>query len=597
TNLTPPLSDDRDRDEESYASEFVDSFFQDDDDDSEKKDKKKDDDDDVNDDHTDHTLDKTQETGSLETRNEKMQTPITLPHRSPRTNLSLDKTISKELTNTISPSTTTTSQVIPKIASNATNDIIEDNLPKVIVNRLYTEEKRHNNVITVHPTTNFSTTTPSSSDLQQQLYLKMKRSLQDQAEDPELWEVLKRKFEKSSASSSPCRTDAFREHDQVDHQEDDAPPEGEKRVKRQKTSKSSKFARVVDEDEVIPKDKTPELIDELQNVDKRIPTIFDHARMEATLNDMMSNQFRNAEENPNEPPRYIYNKDLFSLKHGNTEEKSYILSLHKIHAVPFPEDDLEEKMNCCVRKEFKTFNDEARLSIQHWKDLWHKRLYKFNQRKVRDNPKEYFSNHRIVEVVRITTDQQHGLDYMEQIIVIRENNKPDSFSEADFKYLNKNDIDDLYYLCLNKKVNYRENKLLNSVITFIRSCVIWERVHDFHMGIESYQIRINLTTPTLIFPGIEACDHYSIVDKPTTGLIYLNEKEEKRDMYLVEIVKFCDATLERVLKEVKLKIFETEFWKKPSLLGKLDLDIMKAFKREITKRPRHREQMRGKNHL
>nr|GEY42201.1 hypothetical protein [Tanacetum cinerariifolium] len=37
-------------------------------------------------------------------------------------------------------------------------------------------------------------------------------------------------------------------------------------------------------------------------------------------------------------------------------------------------------------------------------------------------------------------------------------------------------------------------------------------------------------------------------------------------MYFIEIAKFCDATLERVLKEVKLKIFETEFWKKPPML-------------------------------
>ncbi|GJR03849.1 hypothetical protein Tco_0526833 [Tanacetum coccineum] len=219
-------------------------------------------------------------------------------------------------------------------------------------------------------------------------------------------------------------------------------------------------------------------------------------------------------------------------------------------------------------------------------------MYKINQRKVRDNPKEYFSIHRIVKVVRITTDQQHGLDYMEQIIVMRENDKPYSFSEADFTYLNKNDIKDMYYLCLNKKAIYHKNKLLNSLMTFIRSCVILERVHDFQLGIESYQTRINLTAPTLIFLGIEAYDPYFMVDKPDTGLIFLNSKNEKRVMYLVEIIKFCFATLERVLKEVKLKIFETDFWKKAPLLGELDLDIMKAFEREITKLLRHRKQMR-----
>ncbi|GJY75288.1 hypothetical protein Tco_0480404, partial [Tanacetum coccineum] len=136
-------SDDKEREEESYASEFVDLVFQDDDDDSgdriepvshkkhpkivddnddetkkEKKDddetekEKKDDDndDDVNDDHTDHTLDETQKMGSLETRKEKIQTLIPSPFRSPRTDLSLDKDLSQELTVNVAPTPATTSQ-------------------------------------------------------------------------------------------------------------------------------------------------------------------------------------------------------------------------------------------------------------------------------------------------------------------------------------------------------------------------------------------------------------------------------------------------------------------------------------------------------
>ncbi|GJY01461.1 hypothetical protein Tco_0359613 [Tanacetum coccineum] len=86
----------------------------------------------------------------------------------------------------------------------------------------------------------------------------------------------------------------------------------------------------------------------------------------------------------------------------------------------------------------------------------------------------------------------------------------------------------------------------------------------------NYQIRVNLTAPTLTFPGMEAHDPYSIMDKPSTSLIYLNNKEEKRVMYLTEIVKLCDATVERVLKEVKLKIFKSEPWKKPPLLVAMD---------------------------
>ncbi|GKC42353.1 hypothetical protein Tco_1060075, partial [Tanacetum coccineum] len=103
---------------------------------------------------------------------------------------------------------------------------------------------------------------------------------------------------------------------------------------------------------------------------------------------------------------------------------------------------------------------------------------------------------------------------------------------------------------------------------------------------------INLTAPTLTFPDIEACDPFSVVDKPTTCLIYLNNKNEKRFMDLEELSKFCDATLEKVLKEVKMKIFETKFMKKALLLGSLDLNITKAYKREIMKRLKHRKQMR-----
>ncbi|GKE71131.1 hypothetical protein Tco_1529203, partial [Tanacetum coccineum] len=190
------------------------------------------------------------------------------------------------------------------------------------------------NVIHVHPTTTTSTETESSTNLQYQLYLKMKRNLQDRANDIALWEALRRKFEKSSTSNTSCREDDFHSHHD-EHQDNDAPLEGEKRVKRSKESKRSKSARgfsskhsrkdsttyvskkqsqhqecdaweeenVINEDEVIPEDVTPELIADSQNVDKRVPTIFDHARMEATLRDSLSNLSRNTKE-------YAYHLEL-----------------------------------------------------------------------------------------------------------------------------------------------------------------------------------------------------------------------------------------------------------------------------------------------
>ncbi|GKC47285.1 putative reverse transcriptase domain-containing protein [Tanacetum coccineum] len=104
-------------------------------------------------------------------------------------------------------------------------------------------------------------------------------------------------------------------------------------------------------------------------------------------------------------------------------------------------------------------------------------------------------------------------------------------------------------------------------------------------------MKVNLTAPTLAFPSIKEHAPYSIVDEPQTGLIYLNSKDEKRVIYLEEIVKFCDATLEKVLNEVKLRMFESKFLKKPPLLGELYQDIMKAYEREISKHLSHRQQM------
>ncbi|GKA38893.1 hypothetical protein Tco_0731444 [Tanacetum coccineum] len=43
-----------------------------------------------------------------------------------------------------------------------------------------------------------------------------------------------------------------------------------------------------------------------------------------------------------------------------------------------------------------------------------------------------------------------------------------------------------------------------------KSTVIWERVHDFQLGIESYQQKVNLTAPSMTFPRIK--DHEIVLE-------------------------------------------------------------------------------------
>ncbi|GJY36346.1 hypothetical protein Tco_0421724 [Tanacetum coccineum] len=93
---------------------------------------------------------------------------------------------------------------------------------------------------------------------------------------------------------------------------------------------------------------------------------------------------------------------------------------------------------------------------------------------------------------------------IDEVCVKRDDDKFYTFKELDFKYLNKNDIED-------------------------------ERVHDFQLGIESYQMKINLTAPTITFPGIEKAPLYLIIGIPFVGIDYANSKMEKQAMDIEEL--------------------------------------------------------------
>ncbi|GJS87707.1 hypothetical protein Tco_0770343 [Tanacetum coccineum] len=55
------------------------------------------------------------------------------------------------------------------------------------------------------------------------------------------------------------------------------------------------------------------------------------------------------------------------------------------------------------------------------------------------------------------------------------------------------------------------------------------------LGIESYQIKIKLTAPTLINPDIENLELYYMITDPSVGIVYENSKKERRVMGIREI--------------------------------------------------------------
>ncbi|GJX56790.1 retrovirus-related pol polyprotein from transposon TNT 1-94 [Tanacetum coccineum] len=217
-----------------------------------------------------------------------------------------------------------------------------------------------------------------------------------------------------------------------------------------------------------------------------------------------------------------------------------VLSLHKFPAIVFNDDDIEERTSRWVNK---------------------------RQKEPRRPKEEIYSNSKIVQVIKTYWELGHEHKFITEIVARRANDCIVSITEPDYKNLNKNDIEDMYLLIVNNKVpDYANTGLLWSLSVFIRSSVIWERVHDFQLGIESYQQKINLTAPTITFPGIEEYDVFSI--------------------------KFCDATLRRTLKGLKSYYNDVKYGYVQKELTNDKVEFLKLFEEEIEVRLNYRDQMR-----
>ncbi|GKA74278.1 hypothetical protein Tco_0780580 [Tanacetum coccineum] len=121
------------------------------------------------------------------------------------------------------------------------------------------------------------------------------------------------------------------------------------------------------------------------------------------------------------------------------------------------------------------------------------------------------------------------------------------FIESNFKYLCTNDIEDMYYICLRRRDDPQQTSLAKALIVFIRSCVIWERVHDFQLGIESYQMKVNLTAPTITLPKFSDATLKRVVWK--ISVINVEAKHEILKIFLSKQDKELTALLEEEMEE------------------------------------------------
>nr|GEX83814.1 retrovirus-related Pol polyprotein from transposon TNT 1-94 [Tanacetum cinerariifolium] len=222
----------------------------------------------------------------------------------------------------------------------------------------------------------------------------------------------------------------------------------------------------------------------------------------------------------------LINQDLLYLKKENLGPEQIVLSLYKFPTVVFNDDDIKEQTSRWeTERAWKTKGSD---------------LFKFKDR----------SSYQDI------LGLGHEHKFITKIITRRANDCIVSITEPGFKNLNKNDIEDMYMLIMNG-------------------------VHDFQLGIKSYQKKVNLTTPTISFPGIEEFKMFSIIYKHVHGIIYKNSKKEKRLMRHSEIHKFCDATLNRVLEGLNSYNNDVRYGYNQGDLTKDEVEYLKLFEKEI----------------
>ncbi|GKA86649.1 putative reverse transcriptase domain-containing protein [Tanacetum coccineum] len=383
---------------------------------------------------------------------------------------------------------------VPAHISSQIQNAIDNAIPSLVDASVRSYMSGH--ILYVHPAQVQSSSIPEQ---QHQLYLAMKADPLLQQQDIAIWLALQMKFEKTQVPQTACRSSAVRTRDQ-DDPHDDAHPEGENSAKRQKTSEYEAYVSgesssgqvnveepgpstsgnqeqddefdfwtdsyASDDDEIPTKQVTQDIMEE-------ISLTIDEAKLKKMADEMLRQRCTSGDE-------HQYHID---------QMKNFL-------------QNIEERTSRWVNKCIKKFNPYARYGVENWKNP-HAKIFYIRRQKEPGRPKEeIYSNSKIVQVIKTYWELGHEHKFITEIVARRAN---DSYVP-----------------------DYANTGLLWSLSVFIRSSVIWERVHDFQLGIESYQQKINLTAPIITFPGIKEYDVFFLMFFMTLhGITYTNSKKRK----------------------------------------------------------------------
>nr|GEX18172.1 hypothetical protein [Tanacetum cinerariifolium] len=166
-----------------------------------------------------------------------------------------------------------------------------------------------------------------------------------------------------------------------------------------------------------------------------------------------------------------------------------------------------------------------------------------------------------IEDMSVSVKTLNGYGHLEEIVVNISDQQLYKFKEGDFVDLHLNEIEDMLLLAVQHKLFHLDKTVIVDFIValrmFTRSLILNRRVKDLHLGVKSYQKKLNITKPQKTFPEIEFKEPYTLLYDPPR-ILHEDLNKHKRVFRADELYKFSDGTLKSVRDEIHHKVLDIQ---------------------------------------
>ncbi|GKA44069.1 hypothetical protein Tco_0736793 [Tanacetum coccineum] len=385
-----------------------------------------------------------------ESRNTQFPTPI----RSPRTHTNLVSSDTEKLQELTGRYTYLFGHLKERFLSRKSFDKLADHLPEVMVESLPT-------IVDMHIKEQVKKQVPeqvrvSLPEQQYQLYLSMKNDPQLQQQDIAICLALQMKFENLQVPQNTCRPSVVRPRDQ-DGPHDDAHPEGENSTKRQKTSEYEAYV-------------SGESSSGQVNEEERGPS---------------------TSGNQEQVDDYDFWTDSYASDDDEILTKQVSQDIMEEVSLAIDGAKLKKMANEMLRQRC-TSGDEHQYHTDQMKNFLKSNIVWESRKEILVSPHPRKTTPLVQSCQRDPEAPALSLINQDLLYLKKGSSGPEKIVLSLHKTLAKNPHAKIFYLKKQKEPwktkeevpDYAEIGLLWSLSVFIRSSVIWERVHDFQLELK-----------------------------------------------------------------------------------------------------------------